>query len=446
MHDPKRCPWEFRAVKLSSNAQPKGGTQRWSSDIQAIHSSGVPISSAYQILRIHFLSVQSYQIKKLQAYKDFCDTQATSEVCEDLRSSSWWTTATSEVWQWPCFDLKLCAFLKAAEARFALEKHHSGVWQSSGKQEAVFSGTLRKLVNIVKLRNLGPSWAVSVGLSPRKLWPLSTPWLAAGKLPSWLKGGGVWRARAQGVEPSWGRGLVRLEGETGNWGAETSVETKKAGRQVSCRVELWGGVGRGLRGGLGAYILVFRIHTSCRYLSGSVYMRKVYFYIPQTAYMLKNNNNKKKPSVWKKPGVIPRGWEVRIARGRLAKPRCGASWRLWSWRQASLAHLALSLCAASEGRFHNAFCIEVSFCLVAQLVKNPPAVQVSQVWSLGWEDNLEKEMATHSSVLAWRIPWAEKPGGLQSVGSQESDMTLRLNRHLVLPKRYTENVLKKVVT
>ena len=212
-------------------------------------------------------------------------------------------------------------------------------------------------------------------------------------------------------------------------------------------LQVWGGVGRGLRGGLGAYILVFRIHTSCRYLSGSVYMRKVYFYIPQTAYMLKNNNNNnKKPSVWKKPGVIPRGWEVRIARGRLAKPRCGASWRLWSWRQASLAHLSLSLCAASEGRFHNAFCIEVSFCLVAQLVKNPPAVQVSQVWSLGWEDNLEKEMATHSSVLAWRIPWAEKPGGLQSVGSQESDMTLRLNRHLVLPKRYTENVLKKVVT
>ena len=89
MHGPKRCPWEFRAVKLSSNAQPKGGTQRWSSDIQAIHRSGVPISSAYQILCIHFLAVQSYQIKKLQAYKDFCVNQATSEVCEDLCSSSW---------------------------------------------------------------------------------------------------------------------------------------------------------------------------------------------------------------------------------------------------------------------------------------------------------------------------------------------------------------------
>ena len=40
------------------------------------------------------------------------------------------------------------------------------------------------------------------------------------------------------------------------------------------------------------------------------------------------------------------------------------------------------------------------------------------VWSLGWEDPLEKEMATHSSILAWRIPWTEEPGGLQSMGSQ----------------------------
>ena len=45
------------------------------------------------------------------------------------------------------------------------------------------------------------------------------------------------------------------------------------------------------------------------------------------------------------------------------------------------------------------------------------------VQSLGWEDTLEKEMATHSSVLAWEVPWTEEPGGLQSMGSQESDMT-----------------------
>ena len=56
--------------------------------------------------------------------------------------------------------------------------------------------------------------------------------------------------------------------------------------------------------------------------------------------------------------------------------------------------------------------------LVAQMVKNLPAVQKTQVQSLGQEDPLEKEMATHSSILAWRIPWMEKPGGLQSRGSQ----------------------------
>ena len=56
--------------------------------------------------------------------------------------------------------------------------------------------------------------------------------------------------------------------------------------------------------------------------------------------------------------------------------------------------------------------------LVAQLVKNPPAMQETWVRSLGWEDPLEKEMATHSSILAWRIPWTEEPGGLQSTGSQ----------------------------
>ena len=51
-------------------------------------------------------------------------------------------------------------------------------------------------------------------------------------------------------------------------------------------------------------------------------------------------------------------------------------------------------------------------------VKNLPAIQETQVQSLGWEDPLEKEMATHSSILAWRIPWTEGPGGLQSMGLQ----------------------------
>ena len=56
--------------------------------------------------------------------------------------------------------------------------------------------------------------------------------------------------------------------------------------------------------------------------------------------------------------------------------------------------------------------------LVAQLVKSLPPTWETQVWSLGGEDPLEKEMAIHSSILAWRIPWTEKPGGLQSLGSQ----------------------------
>ena len=55
--------------------------------------------------------------------------------------------------------------------------------------------------------------------------------------------------------------------------------------------------------------------------------------------------------------------------------------------------------------------------LVAQLVKKLPAMRETQVPSLGWEDPLEKEMETHSSPLAWKIPWSEEPGRLQSMGS-----------------------------
>ena len=56
--------------------------------------------------------------------------------------------------------------------------------------------------------------------------------------------------------------------------------------------------------------------------------------------------------------------------------------------------------------------------LVAPLVKNRPAMQETPVWFLGREDPLKKGMATHSSILAWRVPWTEEPGGLQSMGSQ----------------------------
>ena len=79
--------------------------------------------------------------------------------------------------------------------------------------------------------------------------------------------------------------------------------------------------------------------------------------------------------------------------------------------------------------------------LVAQTVKNLPAMQDTQVQSLGWEVPLEKRMATHSSILAWRIPWTEEPGGLQSYvnnpmyglwGHKESDITEWLTLSLAL--------------
>ena len=56
--------------------------------------------------------------------------------------------------------------------------------------------------------------------------------------------------------------------------------------------------------------------------------------------------------------------------------------------------------------------------LVAQMVKRLPAMRETRVRSLGWEDPLEKDMATHSSILAWKTPWTEEPGRLQSTGSQ----------------------------
>ena len=63
-------------------------------------------------------------------------------------------------------------------------------------------------------------------------------------------------------------------------------------------------------------------------------------------------------------------------------------------------------------------CLPISRWLVAQMVKNLPAMWETQVQSMGQEDPLEKGMANHSSILAWRIPWTEEPGGLQSMESQ----------------------------
>ena len=65
------------------------------------------------------------------------------------------------------------------------------------------------------------------------------------------------------------------------------------------------------------------------------------------------------------------------------------------------------------------------------MVKRLPAMRETRLQSLGWEDPLEKEMATHSSTHAWKIPWMEKPGGLQSTGLQRVGSTERLHFHFL---------------
>ena len=72
--------------------------------------------------------------------------------------------------------------------------------------------------------------------------------------------------------------------------------------------------------------------------------------------------------------------------------------------------------------------------LVAQMVRNLPAIQETQIGFLGQEDPLEKGMTTHSNILAWRIPWTEKTG-LQSIGSQRVNRTERLTLSLFTPRK-----------
>ena len=69
---------------------------------------------------------------------------------------------------------------------------------------------------------------------------------------------------------------------------------------------------------------------------------------------------------------------------------------------------------------------------MAHLVKNPPAMRETWVQSLGWEDLLEREMATHSSILAWKIPWTEEPGGPRD--HKESDRLGDIPFHFYAPK------------
>ena len=72
-------------------------------------------------------------------------------------------------------------------------------------------------------------------------------------------------------------------------------------------------------------------------------------------------------------------------------------------------------------------------------MKNPPAVRETWVQALGWEDPLEEGMATHSSILTWRIPWTEEPGGLQFMGHKESDTAEPLTWSFTFPLRIFAN-------
>ena len=83
-----------------------------------------------------------------------------------------------------------------------------------------------------------------------------------------------------------------------------------------------------------------------------------------------------------------------------------------AWLQSTVHGVAKSQTGLSD------FTLNYGGLLVAQRVKHLPAMQETWVQSLGQEDPLEKEMANHSSTLAWKIPWTEKPGRLQSMGSQ----------------------------
>ena len=124
-------------------------------------------------------------------------------------------------------------------------------------------------------------------------------------------------------------------------------------------------------------------------------------------------------TIWKEPEPQKRSWGCRRYTGNREEKHYGFPFLpslnllpelpigqpTWSWKQGNLGIVVF---------------------LVAQTVKNLPAIWETWLWSLGWGDPLEKGTATHSSVLAWRIPWMEEPGGLQSMGSQ--DMT----EHLIL--------------
>ena len=111
-------------------------------------------------------------------------------------------------------------------------------------------------------------------------------------------------------------------------------------------------------------------------------------------------------------GFCPQGmWDLSSLTRDWNRSLCTGRWSLNHWTSRAVSvELFLEI---SLPLFHSKGASQV-----AQTVKNLPAMWETRVWSLGWEEPLEKGRATHSSVLAWRMPWTEEPGGLQLLGLQ----------------------------
>ena len=101
-------------------------------------------------------------------------------------------------------------------------------------------------------------------------------------------------------------------------------------------------------------------------------------------------------------------------------------------------------CLRLRGRIFNDKHYLTRASLVAQSVKDLPAVQETWVWSLGWEDPLEKEMASHASILAWKISWTEEPRGLQSMGSQRVRHNWATNTYLTRSSSHSSLMAQRV--
>ena len=122
--------------------------------------------------------------------------------------------------------------------------------------------------------------------------------------------------------------------------------------------------------------------------------------------LLKSKQKKSVHAILKNEGKIIQVLKLSLQTNLPSKNNCAGNSPVVQWLGSVLSWLRLQVWSL------------VRASLVAQKLKRLPTMPETQVWSLGLEDPLEKEMATHSSILAWRIPWTEEPGRLQSTGLQ----------------------------